>query len=88
MIVPGRYHGDPIRDSAKREVPHISGEQKSYHPHIMPFSKKPQYGKRVKTRSSKRMNVAPDLNNHLWSIDLFRSMIIKKKNQKFVIVIG
>ena len=55
MIVPGRYHGDPIRDSAKREVPHISGEQKSYihHPHIMPFSKKPQYGKRVKTRLSK-----------------------------------
>ena len=53
MIVPGRYHGDPIRHSAKREVPHISGKQKSYHPHIMPFSKKPQYGKRVKTRLSK-----------------------------------
>ena len=28
MIVPGRYHGDPIRHSAKREVPHISGKQK------------------------------------------------------------
>ena len=26
-----------------------------------------------------RMNVAPDLNNHLWSIDLFRSMIIKNR---------
>ena len=29
-----------------------------------------------------RMNVAPDLNNHLWSIDLFRSMIIKKNSTK------
>ena len=30
-----------------------------------------------------RMNVAPDLNNHLQSIDLFRNI-----DQKFVIVIG
>ena len=29
-----------------------------------------------------RMNVAPDLNNHLLSIDLFRSMIIKKNRLK------
>ena len=29
-----------------------------------------------------RMNVAPDLNNHLRSIDLFRSMIIKKNRSK------
>ena len=29
-----------------------------------------------------RMNVAPDLNNHLWPIDLFRSMIIKKNRSK------
>ena len=29
-----------------------------------------------------RMNVAPDLNNHLQSIDLFRSMIIKKNRSK------
>ena len=28
------------------------------------------------------MNVAPDLNNHLWSIDLFRLMIIKKNRSK------
>ena len=28
------------------------------------------------------MNVAPDLNNHLRSIDLFRSMIIKKTQSK------
>ena len=35
-----------------------------------------------------RMNVAPDLNNHLRSIYLFRSMINKKIDQKFVIVIG
>ena len=40
MIVPGRYHGDPIRHSAKREVPHISGKQKRYHPHILPLSGK------------------------------------------------
>ena len=39
-------------------------------------------------RSSIRINVAPDLNNHLQSLDLFRSMIIKKKDQNFVIVIG
>ena len=39
-----------------------------------------------------RMNVAQDLNNHLWSIDLFRSMIIKKNRSKvrdgYWIVIG
>ena len=29
-----------------------------------------------------RMNVAPDLNNHLWSINMFRSMIIKKNRSK------
>ena len=29
-----------------------------------------------------RMNEVPDLNNHLWSIDLFRSMIIKKNRSK------
>ena len=29
-----------------------------------------------------RMNVAPDLNNHIRSIDLFRSMIIKKNRSK------
>ena len=34
------------------------------------------------------MNVAPDLNNHIRSIDLFSSMIIKKIDQKFVRVIG
>ena len=28
-----------------------------------------------------RMNVAPDLNNHLLSIDLFRSIMIIKKNR-------
>ena len=33
-------------------------------------------------RSSIRINVAPDLNNHLRSIDLFRSMIIKKNRSK------
>ena len=38
-------------------------------------------------RSSIRINVAPDLNNHLQSLDLFRSMIIKK-DKNFVIVIG
>ena len=31
---------------------------------------------------SPRMNIAPDLNNHLRSIDLFRSMIIKKNRSK------
>ena len=31
-------------------------------------------------RSSIRINVAPDLNNHLQSLDLFRSMIIKTKD--------
>ena len=35
-----------------------------------------------------RMNVAPNLNNHLQAMDLFKSMIIKKIDQKFVIVIG
>ena len=30
-----------------------------------------------------RMNAAPDLNNHLGSKDLFRSMIIKKNRSKF-----
>ena len=39
-----------------------------------------------------RMNVAPDINNHLRSIDLFRSMIIKKNRSKVLdshcIVIG
>ena len=29
-----------------------------------------------------RMNVAPDLNNHLQSIDLFRLMIVKKNRSK------
>ena len=38
-------------------------------------------------RSSIRINVAPDLNNHLQSLDLFRSMIIKK-DKNFVIAIG
>ena len=33
-------------------------------------------------RSSIRINVAPDLNNHLQSLDLFRSMIIKKNRSK------
>ena len=32
-------------------------------------------------RSSIRINVAPDLNNHLQSLDLFRSIIIKKRSK-------
>ena len=36
----------------------------------------------VKKQDHLRMNVAPDLNNHLRSIDLFRSMIIKKNRSK------
>ena len=28
------------------------------------------------------MNVAPDFSNHLWSIDLFRSMIFKENRSK------
>ena len=35
-----------------------------------------------------RMNVAPDIKNHLWSIDLFRSMISKINRSKVVIVNG
>ena len=36
---------------------------------------------KLKTRSSE-MNIAPDINNHLRSIDLFRSMIILNNRSK------
>ena len=44
------------------------------------------------TQDHLRMNIAPDINNQLRSIDLFRSMIIKKNRSKvhdsYWIVIG
>ena len=59
----------------------IFGEEKTFEPRERRRTKQEEIFGKGKTRSSE-MNIALGINNHLRSLDLFRTKIIENKDQK------